>query len=447
MRIIIFFLMAAAVVISPASAADVSLTVYNSDMGIVKILDSMDFKKGVQEISFTDVADKIDPTSVRFSSIDGDVKVIEQNYRYDLVNSNKVLERYIDRDITLFIKEGEIIDGVLQSVSGDVVLKGCNGGITIIRSGAIERFDLPGLPDGLITRPTLFWKLNSSKAGEKKTEVSYMTRGMSWHAEYTAVVSDDERAMEIFSWVSVDNMSGASFEGAALKLVAGDIHRVTPEQPVLRREMLRAMAPEDEAGKGFEERELFEYHLYDLQRRTDVYNAEIKQIALFDPANVKAGKRFIFDSRKNPKKVSVSMEFINSEKDGLGMPLPAGKVRVYKRDRDKEIEFIGEDRIDHTPKNEKVRLTLGNAFDLVAERLVTDTRRISPRVREQTVEINLRNRKDIPVKITAVEHLWGDWEILKKSHDFMKKDAYTAEFTVNVPADGETKITYTVRIK
>lgn len=428
-------------------AAEVSLTVYNSDLAIVKILDSMNFTRGIQTLTFTDVAERIDPTSVRFSVLNSDVKVIEQNYRYDLINSTKVLQRYIDRKVSLWVKDGNLIEGILQSVAGDVVLRSPNGGINIIRNDAIERYELPELPDGLIIRPTLFWKLNSSNEGKANTEVSYMTGGFFWHAEYTAVVSDDEKTMELSSWVSVENNSGAYFKNADLKLVAGDIHRVKTEEPAYKRQLMLAVPTGEESMAGFEERELFEYHLYDLGRKTDVNNAEIKQIALFNPAQVKAVKRFVFDSRKNPGKVSVSMEFENAEKDGLGIALPAGKVRVYKRDTDRAIEFVGEDSIAHTPKNEKVRLSLGNAFDLVAERQVTDTRRISPTIREQTIEISLRNRKTEQVDITSIEYLWSDWEVLKKSHDYVKKDAYTLEFTVTVPPDGETKITYTVRLK
>jgi len=427
------------------SAADVSLTVYNNDLAVVKLVEDMVFEKGVTTKTLTGVADRIDPTSVRFSAKKGGVTVLEQNYRYDLVNSTKVLDRYLDQRISLVMGEGDLLEGILKSVAGDIVLTDDAGRTAVIRADAVERFDLPALPDGLVTRPTLFWTLKSDLSGKVPTEVSYMTGGFSWHAEYTAVVSDDETSMELSSWVSIDNRSGASFRDAGLKLVAGDVHRVRPEKKLQRARMPMALM-EDEAA-GFEERGLFEYHLYDLGRRTDVMNAEIKQIALFDPARVAAEKRFVYDSRKNPSKVAVSVEFENTEKDGLGIALPAGKVRVFKRDSDGELEFVGEDAVGHTPKNERVRLTLGHAFDIVAERTVTDSRRISQRVREETVEIALRNRKEEAVTVTAVEHFWGDWEVRTSSRDFVKKDAFTAEWIVEVPADGETKITYTVRMQ
>ncbi|HDY87036.1 MAG TPA: DUF4139 domain-containing protein, partial [bacterium] len=337
--------------------------------------------------------------------------------------------------------------GILQSVTGDVVLKGKEGGIKIVKLSAVKQYDFPELPEGLITRPTLFWKLYSKTALKTNTEVSYMTAGFDWHAEYTAVVSDDEKEMEISSWVSINNNSGATYENAKLKLVAGDIHRVRPRIPVRREIAVKAELMGEEFRAGFEERELFEYHLYELQGLTTVNNAEIKQIALFPSATTNVEKLLIYDSWKNAKKVSVNIEFTNAEKDGLGIPLPAGKVRVFKRDTDGAVEFVGEDALDHTPKNEDIRLILGYAFDIVAERKLVDTRRISKTIREETVEINLRNRKEQKVKITAVEHFRGDWEIIDKSDPYVKKDAYTVEFAVDIPANSEKTVTYTARFK
>ncbi|MBN1294470.1 MAG: DUF4139 domain-containing protein [Candidatus Latescibacteria bacterium] len=428
-----------------AWSEDISLTVYNTDLAVVKVVDTMSFKSGRQTVSMTDVAEMVDPTSVRFSSEKGDVRIIEQNYRYDLINPHKVLQRYIDRDIAIRLKEGDFIEGILQSVSSDVVIKSRDGKLNIVKEDAIQRFEFPELPEGLITRPTLVWDIYSEKNITTPTEVSYMTQGISWHAEYTAVTSDNDDAVELSSWVSVENNSGTSYDDATLKLVAGDVHRVTPPMPQFSRQMVKSAAMAEDFAGGFEERGLFEYHLYELKGKTMVQNAEIKQISLFEPVTTNAKKLFVYDARKDSEKVSVSLEFVNSQKDGLGMPLPAGKVRVYKRDTDGSLEFIGEDALDHTPKNEKVRLVMGNAFDCVGERLVTDTKRITQRIREETIEIKLRNRKEEAVTITAVEHLWGDWEIREKSVEYVKKDARTIEFTVLVPADGEMVITYTVR--
>ncbi|MFC1541434.1 DUF4139 domain-containing protein [Candidatus Latescibacterota bacterium] len=423
---------------------DISLSVYNDDLAIVKISDVMTFRKGIQTISFTDVSKRVDPTSVRFSTEDGGINVIEQNFRYDLVNSQKVLERYIDKMITLWINEGELIEGILLSVTGDVVLSDTDSNIKIVKLQSIERFDFPELPEGLITKPTLFWKLNSDRTTETATEISYMTAGFDWHAEYTAVIDENETEMEVSLWVSIDNNSGATYENAKLKLIAGDVNRVRPQEMIKRMPATLAVTQEN-AVAGFEERGLFEYHLYELQGRTTVNNAEIKQISLFPNTNVKEEKILIYDPLINPTRVTANVEFTNSESDGLGMPLPAGIVRVYKTDTDGSIEFIGEDSIKHTPKNEKVRLVLGTSFDIVAERRVADSKRISRTIIEESIEISLRNRKEETVIITAVEHFWRDWEIISKSDNFVKKDANTAEFTVEIPADSEKIISYTVR--
>lgn len=429
------------------SAEETALTVYNSDLAVVRILDTMRFEKGNQTKTFTGVADRIDPTSVRFKALDGDIQVVEQNYRYDLVNSAKILERYIDGPVTLVTKDGGgVISGVLQSVMGDIVVKDATGRINIVKMDAVERYELPELPDGLITRPTLFWSLFSKDAGEKKTEVSYMTGGFSWHAEYSAVVSGDESNMDMSSWVSIENNSGASFNGAHLKLVAGEVNRA-PKPAMFGRGVMKTMAADMAVPEGFEERGMFEYHLYDLGRTTDVLNNEIKQIALFDPSTVKAAKKYVYDANKNASRVCVIMEFVNSEKDGLGMALPAGVVRVYKRDTDASVEFVGEDKIGHTPKNETVRLMLGYVFDIAVERTAMDVRQISRGVTEQAYSISLRNRKTEKVTVTVAEHLYGDWEIVDSSHPYKKKDAGTAEFVVDIPADKEVVIEYRSQTK
>ncbi len=421
-----------------------SVTVYNNDLAVIRDNRDMQFIKGVQTKTMTDVPERIDPTSVRFAVEGGGIGMIEQNYRYDLVNSQKVLRRYIDNTISIRIKEGDLIEGVLQSVAGDVVVSTTDG-VEIVRLDAIERFSFSELPEGLITRPTLFWTLSSDRTRTAPAEISYMSSGFEWHAEYNAVIGADEKSMDISSWVSIHNNSGATYENANLKLVAGDVNRVV--QPQLMRKDAMLAAEQERTAGGFDERGLFEYHLYDLQGQTTLNNSEIKQIALFPATAVKIKKVLVFDARKNPAGVTATVEFKNREDDGLGLPLPAGKVRVYSRDEDGAIEFVGEDRIDHTPKNEEVKLTLGTAFDIAAERKVMDTRRITDRVREETIEIELRNRKTVLADIQIVEHFRGDWEIRKSTDNFIKKDAYTTECTVSVPADGIKTVTFTVRFQ
>jgi len=432
--------------IAGVHAAETYLTVYNKDIAVVRIVDDMELVKGDQTVVFPGVAERIEPASVRFSAQDGGISVMESVFRYDLSDSRKILSRRLDRGISLVMENESVIEGILMSVSGDLVLKDGDDRINIVKFDDVERIVLPESTEGFVTRPTLFLKLRSRTSGRTTTEISYTTAGFSWRAEYNAVMSGDEKSMEISSWASVENKSGASFGDAELKLVAGDVHRASAgDSPAGMRSAAPRLMESDTVG--FDERGFFEYHVYDLRRKVDIMNAEVKQIALFDPVRVEVEKKFVYDSRENAGKVAVGVEFVNGEENGPGVPLPAGRVRIFKRDADGSVEFLGEDAIDHTPRNEKVRLMLGYVHDLVVERKVTDTRRISSRVREQTVEIALRNRKRESAAVTVVERLWGDWELLRKSHEFVKRDAYTIEFPVEVPAEGVTKITYTVRIE
>ncbi len=432
---------------APVAAAEIALTVYNDDLALVKDVRELALKKGTNDLKFEDVAAQIDPTSVHFQSLTAPEKValLEQNYEYDLVNASKMLEKYVDESIRIFAKDDQVFEGALLSASGgDIVLKNRDGGIRVIRSKAVEGMEFPDLPEGLITRPTLIWSLDCKQAGMHRTEVSYLTTGIQWHAEYVAVANEDDTVLDLSGWVSIDNRSGATYKDAKLKLVAGTVHRGEDFRPK-RAPRMALMAMKEEAGAPFEERAFFEYHLYTLSRPATVKDRQIKQLSLFPNANVAVKKVYSYDGARDEKKVKVKLEFANSKEAGLGLALPKGKVRVYKRDVDEALEFIGEDRIDHTPKDEEVRLRLGDAFDVIGERKVTGHRKISKRVTEETVEIVLRNHKEEAITVLVIEHLWGDWEILTSSMEYRKKDARTVEFDVPVKKDGETKVEYTVR--
>ena len=432
-----------------AHAAEISITVYNDNLALVKDVRSMKLGDGTSEIKFTDVAAQIDPTSVHFKSLSSPeaVSILEQNFEYDLVNSKKILEKYVDEEITVFTKDGGPYTGNLLSASdGNIILQPKEGNLKIISAESILSVDFPKLPEGLITKPTLVWLLKNDKAGSHNTEVSYLTSGIEWHAEYVAVSKKNDSVLELNAWVSVDNRSGAAYDNAKLKLIAGDVHRVQTPRPMAMKRGMAVMA--EMADAGFEEKSFFEYHLYTLQRRTTLKNNQIKQISLFPTAEAKVKKLYIYEASRNGDDVRVNLEFKNSAKVGLGIPLPKGKLRVYKEDEaDKSLEFIGEDYIDHTPKNEKVRVYLGNAFDIKAERAQKDQKKLSKRSREESYEVKIRNHKEEDVSVTVVEKFWGDWEIKKSTHDFVKKDAYSAEFILPVKKDGETVLEYTVFMK
>lgn len=444
---------AAGVVSAYAQASSVAVTVYNSNLGVVKDVRTMDIERGVSQIKVVDVAELIDPTSVhiKFPGV-----VLEQNYQYDLVSLNKILMKYIDREVQLIGENGEVLKGTLLSVTGDqVVLKKADGGLLMLPSIAKYRLSVESLPDGLITRPTLVWNVNATKGGKHDVEVSYQTQGMNWHAEYVAVLNDDDTKMDLNAWVSVENNSGATYRDAVLKLVAGDVNRVQEGVNIRggRTEeymMAKAMVADD----GFQEKEFFEYHIYNLQRPTTLANNETKQIALFESAGASVVKKYKYFSGGGPYmrysgngqgKVGVVVEFENKESNKLGQPMPKGKVRLYKSDGS-SVEFIGEDMVDHTPRDEKVSLRIGDAFDIVAEEVQTNARRISEKVNEATYKITLKNRKQKEDVVVEVERFVGlNWEITQSSREYEKKNAQNIVFKVPVQKGKEATLEFTVR--
>ncbi|NQT26538.1 DUF4139 domain-containing protein [candidate division KSB1 bacterium] len=431
-------------------ANDLSITVYNQNRGLVKDARELMIAKGVSTVSITDVAAQIDPTSVHFKSLTSPDKtsILEQNYEYDLVGAQKILQKVVDEKIRVVTEDGEVFTGKLLNASGgDVVIQTENGSVQIIKSDAIQHFDFPKLPEGLITRPTLVWMVQNQGPVKQKTEISYLTGGLNWHTEYVAVVNAKDTNLDLSGWVSIDNKSGATYPDAKLKLVAGDVHVVEQDQRIRRSVQVDYMMEKAAAAPQFEEKSFFEYHMYTLQRRATLKDNQIKQISLFPSATTDIKKVYLYDGQRYQEKVRVNVEFKNSEQAGLGMPLPKGKIRVYKEDTDGALEFIGEDEIDHTPKDEEVRVFLGNAFDLVGERTVTESRKISNRSREETIEVKLRNHKDEDVIIRVVEQFRGDWRIVEKTHVPVKQDARKAEFHVKVPAGEEVVMRMKVFLK
>jgi len=346
------------------------------------------------------------------------------------------------------LKDKKIFKGLLLSHDGSyLILKTDSDTVKLISKDNIVNIDFPRLPEGLITRPTLVWKINNAQQGTHKTEVSYLTSAMNWHAEYVAVSKDNDQSLELSAWVSIDNRSGAAYPNAKLKLIAGEVNRIMPPMPraLGKSYMLEAM---DAAAPQFEEKAFFEYHLYTLTRPATINNNQIKQISLFPTAETKIKKIYTYESSRSSEDVRVNLEFLNSKENGLGLPLPAGKVRVYKEDpADASLEYIGEDMVEHTPKDEKVRLFLGNAFDIKPERAMTNQISTGKNSHEETWQVKIRNHKDTSVDIVVVEKFYGFWEVKKATQTYKKKDANTLEFYVSVPKDREIVLEYTIGFK
>lgn len=444
-RRFLIILSLASIAAGAAVASDMAVTIYNSNLGVISETRQLEFSKGAGRLAFRDVPSQIDPASVRFELVDDgrNVGILEQNYAFDLVSPEKLFTKYIDQEIELIGKDGSLYSGTLLAFSGQAVtILDPGGKIKILSMENITETNFPQLPDGLITKPTLFWLYQSDYSGKLDCRVGYQTGGLSWSAEYIGVLDQDEKNLDLSGWSSINNTSGKTYNNAKLKLIAGDIHRAGPSRKARRPrvEMLSA-AP----ATGFEEKAFFEYHMYTLPRRATLADKEIKQISLFDPASTSVNKVYYYRPDQNPTDVTVMIEFQNSKETGLGMPLPAGRVRLFKADDDGALVLLGEDRIGHTPKDEDVALTVGTAFDIKAEQTILNQTRISPKINDREFEIELRNRKSEAVIIKVEKQLWGFWEVTESSLEYEKKDATTLAFEVPVEAEKTVKIRFTVR--
>jgi len=438
----------------------VSLTIYNVNLGLVKDQRYLRIPKGTVELKFMDVASQIIPTSVHIKSlVDADcLKVLEQNYEYDLLDPQKLLDKYVGKEVKLYQKNPytereEIISATLLSNNGSPIFK-IGDDITF---GYPGRIIFPGVPETLISKPTLVWLLENTQSSLQKVEALYLTNGINWKADYVVTLNDKDDKADLSGWVTIDNKSGTTYKYARIKLVAGDVNRAK-DRLDYEQKMMKFAGEAAKPEPQFKEEEFFEYHIYTLQRQTTVKENQTKQISLVNAGDIKVKKelvfygaqyyyRSIYGENVSNQKVGVYVEIANKKEDNLGMPLPKGTVRVYKKDGEGSLQFVGEDSIDHTPKDEKIRVKLGDAFDVVGTRKQTDWKKLAYDTYEAAFEISLRNHKKEDVVVRVVEPIPGDWTILSSSHDYKKTEAFTAEFNIAVPKDKETKLKYRVRMK
>ena len=428
-----------------AAPDEVAVTIYNEDLALIREVRSFDLGGDTETFTLPEVSGRLNPQTVHLALPEGvEFNLLEQNYDYDLVSSDKLLEKFIGRRILLIDDENQNqLEVTLLSIAGGRVVRDDEGRILVNPPGRVVL--PPGAADELLLRPTLSWLLWSKAAGKHKAEVSYLSGGLSWSADYVVMLNSDDTAGGIEGWVTLRNYSGTTYHDAKLKLVAGDVNIVrNAPVPPPSAAMLRS-ASMDAAPKGFEEEEFFEYHLYDLQRPTTLRNSQMKQIGLLTASDVPMKKLLTFNGLHGGD-VQVEMEFKNEEEAGMGMPLPAGTVRVFKNDSSGDAQFVGEDSIDHTPKDEEVRLYIGNAFDIVGETRRTEYKDLK-NGRIESWEVTLKNHKDKEdVVVTVPVTVWGDWNIQQASHEYTMKDANTAEFQIPVEADGEAVVTFTYRV-
>ncbi|MHB8635013.1 MAG: DUF4139 domain-containing protein [Fimbriimonadaceae bacterium] len=453
-------------------ATNPEVTVYNQGFGLIKELRNIRLKEGRQAVSITDVPTGIDATSVGFRSINapGSFDILEQNYQYDLVNVQSILNKSVGGRLRLirhFGDKSEVLEGTLVS-SPTAITSNQDGGANFQYNGMVLKLDdgryilnpvgeveVLSMPEGMISLPTLMWDIDSRRAGNNLVELSYIANGMRWDANYVLTLDSLSKVATLQGWVSLNNACGATFKNARLKLLAGDVHTAPA---VAKMELAAGRASGGFGGGGFQEQQLFEYHLYTLQRPVTIKDKEIKQLSLLASPAVPFKERVIIDSLRDygvyyPSQgeigggtlhAQVRVEFVNDEASGLGIPLPAGKFRIYQRDSSGSVQLLGEDTIQHTPKNETVSLIVGNAFDIVANRKRLNFQVLASNHYRETFEIEVRNRKATPETVEVLERHYGDWTVEKTSEPFTKADANTMRYTLNLQPNEVRKVTYTV---
>jgi hypothetical protein len=441
---------------------DLAVTVYNSNIALVRDVRELQLPRGNFRLKFMDIAATVNPATVHFRSLTEPDKlgVIEQNYEYDLLEPAKLLNKYVGKEVTLVrsymdngtTKREEIKATLLANNNGPVWKIGND----IVTGMYGEGYRFPEVPANLYDRPTLLMSLENSGATKQKIESSYLAGNLSWNADYVLTVARDDKAADLDGWVTVVNNSGTAFHNAKLQLVAGDLNRLPQRDQYRAMEMMAKAAPGPAANQ-FQQEAFSEYHLYSLGRRTSVEDKESKQISLLEGSGIPVeklfvvnGQNFYYHNAQNPGSplkdpVQVFYKFKNEEKAGLGIPLPAGNLRVYQKDSKGGLLFIGEDHIDHTPKDEFVTVKIGNAFDVVAERKQTDFKSLGSHLWEMEFEITLRNHKDTPITVQVNEPIGGDWEMLSSSYKYTKTAAFAAQFDVPVKANGESVLKYRIR--
>jgi hypothetical protein len=442
---------------------ELALTVYNSDIALVRDVRSLQLSTGTSNLRFMDIAATVNPATVHFRSLTepSRVSVLEQNYEYDLLEPDKLLRKYVGRDVTLMRNRSE--NGSTRQEEVKARLLSYNNapvwkiGNEIVTGIGADHIRFPELPDTLYSRPTLIWTVENQGGQRHRVEASYLAGKLAWNADYVLTVSRDDKTSDVNGWVTLTNGSGTAFRNAKLQLVAGDLNRVRQELGRMRNDM-KVTAPAAAAERQMAQESFSDYHLYSLNRKTTINNNQTKQVNMLEGTDVPMLKRYVVEGHNyyyhnvhhpgSPIKdnVQVYYQFKNEQKGGLGMPMPAGVIRVYQEDSKGGVQFVGEDRINHTPKDETLNIKIGNAFDVVCERNQIDFQKIASNVYEFEYEITLRNHKTTAITVEVNEPIGGTWRMVRSSHDWTKTAAWAAKFTVPVAADGTAVLKYRVRV-
>jgi len=439
---------------------EVALTATQVGFGLVREVRRVDLPAGAVRLRLADVSSSVNPRSV-LAGVQGkdpavDVRGVE--FAYDLLSPERLLERYVGKEVVLVDRGEDLTErrtqATLLSVSNGSPIFRTADGILLGRGGPLL---LPDLPEGLAARPSLLLDLESRARGARDLEVAYLTDGLSWSADYVLMLGAGAGPADLSGWVTVENRSGASFQGATLKLVAGQLQRTPTPMPMLQGRVAKEMDMAAAAAPQFQQEGLGDLHLYTLDRPVDLPDAQSTQLALLSGSGIPVTRTYLLEGQQywyrqamggpieQDRPVQVELSFENTAKAGLGKPLPRGTIRVYQRDRSGAPQIAGEAAIDHTPVDETVKVRIGEAFDVVADRVQTDYKALSPRQSESAYEISIRNRKSEAITVIVREPVGGQWEVLSSSVPAKKVSSTVLEFSVPLPAGQEVKLRYRVR--
>lgn len=429
---------------------ETQITLYRDSLALVREIRTLSLARGIQPYRLTGIPARVDPSSVFLQPLSGPGawRVVEQSFVFDVADTDRLLARAKGGRILVTDKQGQTHSGTLVSaLSGDLLLKEADESLKIVKADSVSAIQVFSPTEGLVTEPALVWILEAEKSGSHRAALSYLAEGIRWEADYLAVAEKGDETLSLSGWATIENRSGVSYRDCRIGLVAGEVHRARAGYGSPEMRVMEAMAAAPKEAPAFEEAPFAEYHLYKLSRKADLPDGEMKQLSLCGPVTVKAKKAYRYEGQRHASRVETTLEFENREGEGPGVPLPGGRVRVYEKDETGSLRLLGEDRIEHTPKGERVRVALGTAFDLVGERTVKESTKISGNARKETIEIRIRNQKQESVKVLVAESFWGDWQILGKTPPIFKKDARKVEFEIAVPAGGESAFEYQVLLR
>jgi hypothetical protein len=454
-------------------APEVELTVYNDNSALVKERRQITLTRGLNSIMLNNVAAGIKPTSVLLAATNNatNIQLLEQSYQYDVASSSTLLARYLDQPIQITTENGASYSGTLLSAAADVIIARPDGQVVIVKESQVQQFSLPALEAGLVTDPTLAWEVEANRAGRETFELTYVTQGLNWYANYVGLVSPDEKRMQLKSWITLENNTGASYREARLNLVAnttaspGPKMQAQPQAQLPDRSPGRLQpTPQTTPVQGLTQASRPEFQVYQIPRPVTITDQEIKQLNYLRVDQLPVTKMYLYDGGSqhfpgylvadpataagdSETGVYVAFEISNTQTSGLGLPLPAGQVQLYSANTGQAIQVVNENRIEHTDKDERLRLRANQAMDLIGQRVPTDFKRVGDNVIQESFAITLRNASARPVEVRVIEHLfrWSNWHLTAESQKSTKLDNETIEYRVTVPANGETQVTYTVQ--